>query len=312
MRRSLTALPLLLAACLGPGDSAMLNEEQQFDLYSTTAQYLYEDGRLIKAQDQAVKALEIEPDDEPMRRMIGWIRLRMGKNEDLIIAEQFFRALFDDGDDGNATLLGLGTACERLGLAYDEASRSSEKSEREREKNAKRAVAYWAEAREHYERTLTEGEGDTRAMNGLQRVTALQGDLASSLAWSERLLVRAEENLLAWRAMLENSNLSTNDEEVIRKSEREAIDLSVNTHLFAASLLQRTGGLRKAVEHLDETLAHRPDLAEAYSRRAQLRAKLGQNTGAISDIDQYLRLSKHDIDHPDIQAAFDLRRELDG
>ncbi|MEX1024931.1 MAG: tetratricopeptide repeat protein [Planctomycetota bacterium] len=307
-------LPLSLSICLGgcASNKTEIDKEQQLDLYATTAQYLYEDGKLVRAQDQAVKALAIDPDNIPMRRMIGWIRLRLGKNQDLIIAEQFFRELVRDGDDGNAALLGLATAHERLGLAYDENSRAEGISEDERERRQAEARKRWQESRELYERTLSKGEGDTRAMNGLQRVTALLGDLPASLAWSERLLQRAEQNLAAWRRMLENQDLSTTDEDVIRSSETEAITLAVNTHLFAASLLNQLGRPKDAIAHLDAVLAHEPDMAQVYSRRAQLRADLGEKAAAIRDIERYIRLSPHDLDHPDIQAAFELRRGLGG
>ena len=71
----LCCLPLLLTgACLGPPrGEEIFDEEQQLELYVTTATYLYEDDSLDRALEQAVKALEIEPDHIPMRRMVGWI-----------------------------------------------------------------------------------------------------------------------------------------------------------------------------------------------------------------------------------------------
>ena len=100
------------------------SKEQKLELYTTTATYLYEDGDLDRAQEQAVKALEVEPEDRAMRRMIGWIRLRKNGNEDLILAERFFRDLMRDGDDNENTVLGLAITCERMGKAYDDVSRA--------------------------------------------------------------------------------------------------------------------------------------------------------------------------------------------
>ena len=96
----------------------------------TTATYLYQDGSLLRAQDQAVKALELDPENRPMRRMVGWIRLRMGTTEDLLMAERFFEDLYADGDKDAPVLLGLATAEERLGVAHDEAARAIASGER--------------------------------------------------------------------------------------------------------------------------------------------------------------------------------------
>src|SRR6185503_4750023 len=127
---------------LGPGALACANtyqkkieptKEQKVELYSTTATFLYEDGDLDRAQEQAVKTLEVDPSHRAMRRMIGWIRLRKASNEDLLIAERFFRDLLKDGDENENTALGLAITCERLGKAYDEVSRSIASGEREPE-----------------------------------------------------------------------------------------------------------------------------------------------------------------------------------
>src|SRR5262245_4967693 len=125
LRPALLALSLSGLACYHTYQKHVEpTDEQKHELYSTTATYLYEDGELERAQEQAVKALEVEPDDPVMRRMIGWIRLRKKGNDDLILAERFFRDLIKDGDLNDNTLLGLAIACERLGKAYDEVGRA--------------------------------------------------------------------------------------------------------------------------------------------------------------------------------------------
>ena len=118
------ALPLfaLLGAC-NSTDEPEVDTEKQLELYMTTATYLYQDGSLLRAQDQAVKALEIDPENRPMRRMTGWIRLRMGGTEDLLIAERFFEDLEQDGDKDAPVLLGLATAEERLARLLDTRAR---------------------------------------------------------------------------------------------------------------------------------------------------------------------------------------------
>ncbi|HEX6882529.1 MAG TPA: tetratricopeptide repeat protein [Planctomycetota bacterium] len=295
--------------------------EQRFDLYSTTATYLYEDGDLEKAQEQAVKALEAMPGDRTMRRMIGWIRLRKSGNEDLILAERFFDDLIKEGDDNENTRLGLAITCERMGKAYDDVARALASGEREPEKGVDReraardlsakARAYWDESIRLCEGMLPGGEGNTNAMNALQRVYALTGEYEKSLAWSAKLLARTDSELATWRRLLREANLSGDEERLYRKNERAAADLQTDTHVFAATLLFRLQRYDEALGHLDALVNASPDLAQAYSLRGQLRARVGQYEGAIADLDRYLALSDAPFEHPDVQRAFDLRADAE-
>src|SRR5262245_50113095 len=138
LRPLLLGLVLLTPGCfltyLGPNTTHKKVEpsnDQKLELYTTTATFLYEDNELDRAQEQAVKALEVDPKHRAMRRMIGWIRLRKNGNDDLILAERFFRDLIKDGDENENTILGLGITCERLGKAYDDVARALESGERE-------------------------------------------------------------------------------------------------------------------------------------------------------------------------------------
>lgn len=314
---ALAVLSSIFVGCRGVREEQVFDEEAQLELYVTTATYLYEDGSLVRAQDQAVKALELDPENKAMRRMIGWIRLRQGSVEDLIIAERFFRDLLEEDDDSAATLLGLATTLERKGLGYDQAARAIAAGERpppegtsvedEARLLAKKSLDAWHESLELYERTLVEGEGSTRTMNGLQRVHALLGGYEESLSWSDKLLARSTAELEDWQRMLQAEDLSEDEEALLRTNEEEATTLQVDTLLFRATLLQRLGRRDEAAEHLDRVIALRPEVAQLYSRRAQLLAELGEFQRAIEDIDHFLKLSSEPFDHPDVQRAFDLR-----
>ncbi len=308
-----------LGSCRGAYQSTELDPEAQLEIYVTTATYLYEDGSLVRAQDQAVKALVLDPENVAMRRMIGWIRVRLGKNEDLVIAESFFRKLMREGDESNATLLGMATTLERLGLAYDKTSRAYARGERRPEDGvpvetrtrelAKKARDHWADSLEFYERTLEAGEGSTNAMNGLQRVHALLGQYDESLAWSSELLRRSSEELGVWERMLTSEELTEKEEKLFQTNAAMAYRLQHETHLFAATLLQEIGRDLEAIPHMDAVIVASPDLAEAYSQRGQLYARLGENERAITDLDRYLELSEKAFEHPQIQQAFDIRKE---
>ncbi len=297
------------------------SDDQKLELYSTTATYLYEDGELENAQEQAVKALEIDPQHRAMRRMIGWIRLRLGKHEDLIIAERFFRDLIHDGDDNENTRLGLAITCERLGKAYDDVSRAVAAGEREpsqgraREEEARelatKARAYWQEGIGLLEKSLASGEGTTNSMNALQRLHALAGHYDESLAWSARLLERTDKELVAWRGMLQQRDLTEREDKLFRDNERAAARLQAETHLFVATLLFRLGRYEEAIPHLDSVVRDAPEMATAYSIRGQLNSRAGRYAEAIQDLDRYLALSDAPFEHPDVRRAFELRAECE-
>ncbi len=321
---ALLVLPLLggLGGCRNTYQKRVEpSKEQKLELYTTTATYLYEDDQLESAQEQAVKALEIDPEHRPMRRMIGWIRLRSGKNEDLILAERFFRDLIRDGDDNENTRLGLAITCERLGRKYDDVSRALVAGEREPTRGqdrdeearalAEKARGYWAEGIRLLEKSLASGEGTTNAMNALQRLHALSGHYEESLQWSARLLERTEEERASWSKMLQQSDLTETEETLFRTNERKASELQTDTHIFAATLLYRLQRYEEALPHLDAVVRDSPELPQAYSLRGQLHSRVGRYEDAIQDFDRYLALSDAPYESPDVQRAFELRTECE-
>jgi tetratricopeptide (TPR) repeat protein len=318
----LLAVLALLGACKHTYQKEVeASPERKLELYATTATYLYEDGDLLRAQEQAVKALEVDPEHRAMRRMVGWIRLRLGKHEDLILAERFFRDLVRDGDQNENTTLGLAIACERLGKAYDDVARALEAGERqptssrpataEAAELSGKAHAYWREGVQLCDRILGAGEGNTNAMNALQRLHALLGDYEQSLTWSARLLERTAAELESWRRLLREADLTSSEEHLYRKNERIAMDLRRDTRVFAATLLFRLQRYDEALAHLDAIVLDSPELAEAYGMRGQVRARSGQYEGALADLDRYLALSDAPYEHPDVQRAFALRAEVE-
>jgi len=302
------SLTSLLAACQsGAPKVEERTPEEMLELYATTATYLYEDGALTRAQDQAVKALAVDPKHQPMRRMVGWIRLRMGSVEDLLIADDIFRRLLRDMDRSVPVLLGLGTACERLGIAYREAGAAADPGA----PPVPRSGELWREAVELFEENLVNREGSTQSMNGLQRVHALLGNYDESLTWTARVLDRCKSEVSEWRRLLTAEDLTKKEEALFLENEAGAVALQGETHLFAASLEEKLGRTEAALAHMNMVIELRPDLPQAYSRRAQLRERAGQHLDAIADIDRFMGMSKASFEDPEIQSAFDLRRRCE-
>jgi len=296
-------------------------KEQKLDLYTTTATYLYEGDDLLRAQEQAVKALEIDSDNETMRRMIGWIRLRLGSEEDVRYAEIFFRELVKDGDQNPATILGLAVSCERIGNVHDSYARAIEAGKQQPTDNRtpEQVALYhhevangrWNEAITHIEGILQKDEGSTAAMNALQRLYAATESFEESLSWSEKLLERSDEELATWRRMLTSEHLTPEEEAFFRDNESRAHQLRTQTHIFAATLLYKQDRPQDALNHLDLVVKETPQMAHAHSMRAQMLYKLGEYKLAISDLDRFLSLSDSPNDHPDVRQAFELRSKCE-
>lgn len=314
-------LSLLLPGCGGLPNSSEnqkeMSEESRIELFASTANYHYEDDQLDRAQSQAVKVLELDPWHKPMRRMVGWIRVRMGSNADLLVAKDFFEELRREGDENQSTILGMATTLERLGVAYAEAAERVARGEqlpddglakkKSADKLKQHSIELWDESIETYLETIVEGEGPLTAINGLQRVHALLGNLETSLDYSVQLLKASQEECDWYRSRLTQGELNIEEELLYRENERIAEDLQTQTHLFAATILHDLGRESEALVHLNQVIEIFPDMAQAYSRRAQLRASEGQYAGAIADLDRFIGLSKESSEHPDVVYAFDLR-----
>ncbi len=113
-----------------------------------------------------------------------------------------------------------------------------------------------------------------------------------------------------WEQSLVRPEISADEEARFRKLARVQADLEVSIHLHLASLQHKHEHDQQSVEHLDSVIQLRPDLPEAYSRRAESRMALAQYELAQADIDTFLRLSTgRSSNDPDIKRAYQLHSE---
>ena len=306
--RHLLAIVLLAQAALGCLSDDKTDPDQQLALHRECALRYYDEGDLLRAEDQVDRGLEIAPRDDQLRLMKGWIRQRRGTPEDIYVAEQVFRELAP-GRDYRA-LLGLGEALERKGVLYWEAAdavdEADEKAVAHEEGLRGKARAAWEESIEFYGKTLERKPGAQQALNGLQRVHALRGELEEALAWSEKLLLQSAGETAFWEKQLERPELSAAEEDRLRSLLLQSRDLAAGTHLQASTLLVGLERREEALEHVDRALELDPEAAECHSRRAQLLHALGRPVEAIASLESYLRLSEESFDHPDVARALDL------
>ncbi len=319
-RAALSGLALLLAAACVSSRPEGPDPEQIADMHTELALRYYDLDDLARAEQQALKGLEVEPDNRPLRLMVGWIRLRYGTRDDILIAEGIFRQLLEEKDDDYRIWLGLADALERKGVLFREAGEDMASGQRDptepgrRNEEARnlllRADENWRESISAYEETLSRKSEDLKAMNGLQRVYALLDSPEESLLWSSRVLEVSDRELDFWDQQLQRPDLTAGEEERLRALRQDAVELQVATHLSAATIQRRLGRLEDALASLDALLA-REELADAYGMRAQLLRDLGRHEEAIQSIDEFLRLSEKEFDHPDIRRAYSLRSECE-
>jgi len=291
---------------------------KMLEMYREQALGYYEQRSYLQAEDQIRKGLDIRPDDDQLKLMLGWCRQMRGTRDDLLVAERVFRDLAPRKDF--RALLGLAECLERKGVLYvesaaaiDAGERSTDASDPQARAKELRASAndYWNEALVHYQAVLAAKPSEGQAMNGLQRTFALLGRPEDSLIWADKLLAQSASEAEFWRKQLERTDLRADEEARLRGRLLDSSDLTVATHYSAASLLVKLGRKAEAAAHLDEVVLLVPEDPNAYSRRAQVLFELGRFEEARANLDDFLRLSGLDFDHPDVQRAYQLQADCD-
>ncbi len=320
LRRALGASTLLVlalaSACTitpkGPDPVKML------EMYREQALGYYEAGQLPQAEDQIRKGLDLSPQDDQLKLMLGWCRQRRGTRDDLDVAERVFRDLAPRKD--YRALLGLAECLERKGLLYSESAKKLEsgKAETESADPKKRAQEldddakkFWTESLTHYQSVLALKPTESQALNGLHRTYALLGLTADSLEWAQRLLIQTDAELEFWKQQLKRTDLRADEELRLRARLSGTRELTVATHFSAAALLVKLGRKTEAAGHLDLVVLLAPDTSAAYSRRAQLLFDLGRFEEARANLDDFLRLTDLPFEHADVRRAFQTKEECD-
>jgi tetratricopeptide (TPR) repeat protein len=316
--RSLALGALLALGACHSDEPKKPDPEKLLEVHREAALQYFDQGELLRAQDQVMRGLDIQPDDAQLKLMLGWILQRKGTPKDVLDAERVFRDLAPEKD--YRALLGLAESLERKGLLYAEAADAVESGSRTTEapdptkrvaELRKEAQDYWSESVVHYQTTLAQRPSEGKAKNGLQRVYALLGQSEKSLEWAQQLLEQTGAEIEFWKKQLQRPDLTARDEDRLRSLLKASAGLEVETHIHSSTLLLELGRKDEAVAHLDKVLALAPERADGYSRRAQILFELGRFEEAIADIDEFLRLSNLDFEHPDIRRAYQLRSDCE-
>lgn len=309
---------LLLAACSSSGSRSLSADERAklLEIHTESAQQYLNMGDLDRAEGQVEKGLALEQDHRQLRLILGKTLLKRGGANDLLRAEKVFRSL---GDGDFQVEVGLGATLERLAVLHRESAvairdgrrltQAADPEARTRELESQ-AQTYLVEAQACFTRSLEHKQDNIDGLNGLVRVYALRGERERSLEQAEKLAHLLREDRRFWEASLLRPEISADEEARFRKLARAQSEIEIATRLHASVLLHELGREAPAIVHLDGVIELKPELAEAYSRRAESRMQLGQYQEANADLEAFLRLSRgKKSDDPEIKRAYSLMSE---
>lgn len=318
-RLAFGCLAVVAVACSSSKkDGTELTKDQKLGLYLENAIYYLELGDIDRAQFQAEKALELDPDNERFQLIYGRTNVMRGTAPSIEEALRVLEAKPDIAD--YRWQMTFGAALERKGLLFDEAARGVRDGERatpaadraaRADELAAEARKLWADSRTRYERALGLRTGETEALNGLVRTTALLEQFDASVSWSAELIASIRDSQALAEKQLEAPDITAEEEARLRDNMRKNREFEVNTRLHRATVLRRLGRPSDAVRELEEVIALEPELAQPHSMRGQLLMDLGEYVKARAAFARFLQQTDLPFDDAQVRRAFDLQEECD-
>lgn len=311
----LVGLCLTTACSSGPKER---DPEELFTLYRESGFFYWQSEDFDRAEGQFDRALEIHPEDFSCNLFKANLDLLKGKTENLLAAQARFLSLENQADF--RVQLGLGQARERLGLAYQDAAGEIAAGKRKTKapdpaarviELQSMAETAWKDSLANYEATLKVKPNLADAVNGMQRVHALRGDLENALVWTNRLIDLVEIDLNYYQSQLARIGVTETEESNLRASMENSNTLAKETYLFGASLLRELGRPEAELEYLLRAIDIDPNAANSWSRRAQAEMALNEYEEAIYSLDRFLALSTQAFESADVQRAYELREKCE-
>ena len=268
-----------------------------------------------QAQDQAMKGLELDKDHFLLRLYLGRALLNRGDLDSILKSVYTLERLDSDGDF--RVPLTLAAALERKGVAYSDGALAIESGMRfteapdpkaKAEEMRETAAKAFVRSKKQYEEALKMQPTDTEVLNGLVRVTALQGAYEESVTWCNAIIRITSDDRRFWEERRDRTEISPQEERRMTKNIQELDRLEMAIHLHAATI--QKGKLRRpedALKSLDAIVAFDPGVPEIHSQRGGLLVELNRYEEAIAALDKFLSMTPHDFKHPDVKRAMQLR-----
>lgn len=322
------ALLLAVAAALLPACASGPNadERARIEDYFTRGSTYYAAGRYPQAYDQAMRALELDPDEGRLNLLAGRALLMQRSLKSVAAALPYLEKAADEMDNYKApyalaefhfrygSLLFEFASQQRLDYenfpdvdARLQARRLKENAEREQtaRRHFRDARALLEEVREEVPQDL-----DTLEMLG-QCCALLDDDDGAQEALGEALKLLAESRQYKNLVLGTDGNLSLDEEARIRRDLAGDIRREVAIHYLLSGLHRRANRPRLEEQAYDSILALTPSENAARFSRAEVRYELGRLAEAAADMRMFISSTKLGPDSEVVQRAIAIVHEFE-
>jgi len=316
-------------------------DQRQLEVRRDAAQTYYDTGDLVRAENSARQALQVDPSDLKTLTILGMTRTRAGWHGDLVALDDAI-ATFEkaEGEGGKKTFqvqLGHGMARGARAREYLRRAESLEPTApttagfgaepgapdtgEQRGTPAERAL--WAKRYRDgaavdldiaEERLLAAHESQPAypdVLEHLQSLYSLRNDPDRSLEWGRKAVELAEAGRKEKKKILERTGRSGALEDAARADVRRFDVREANSRSLMALMLWRKGDAATAATELDRVLALEPDRVEDYYNRAICRQTAGAFADARHDLETFLRRSTLPPSAPMVRDAWNRIAECD-
>ena len=313
MRTPILALLMLLAGACSSNKPRELSTEEQLGIYLENALRYYELRDLERTENQCLRGLKLDPDNERFLLILGKVYLIRGQTEDILRALAIFEK--HPNQDDWRIHLGKAEAHERLSILESDAADAIASGARYTDKDPEeRAAELRKSSAEHLDQAIQDylaaeqiHDGEINAVNGLIRTYALSGNYEESLRWGNTLIEVLQASSKLRRVELEDVGITASRERELTAAVRRNSDMIIKVRFHRATLLHEMGRDQEAVDELGLILSLDPEVSQAYSQRAQLLLALGQPLQARESIEKFIKLeAARPFDDPEIRRAYEL------
>lgn len=282
--------------------------------YQESAQRFYTGGRFEQAIVQAQRMLTLDPGNEEAIAILAWSHLYLDQRDDIWKSEQYFQELgggIFSKTDRNATL-GHGLALRRQGDFLAVAAAQLEKEGHndsakaaEASKRAEQSKTRYAAAVEKLEKAYKLDPEATDALDALQQIYALQGAYEKSLGFGKKFVDAASQSRPFWEKQLMRTDISADEERLVRSKIETNRRREAGSRSLLASCYFKQQRYADALLELDSLLQIDSERTEEYFNRALCREKVGDLSGAIADMEAFLKKTPLGFESPQVRKAYD-------
>ncbi|RMH05375.1 MAG: hypothetical protein D6702_00330 [Planctomycetota bacterium] len=313
--------PLLLPACGG----LTAEEEQLLEDFRARATQYYDANDLGRAEQQALRGLQIDPDHPVLNHIMGRTLLKYQDARHVAAARKYLEKAYEL-DPQYKTAYSLGEC--RLRLAEFRVARAVALDERAAELGPDEVEAR-AELADRAERLRADSVEDLAAAEKYLGI-ALEAD--PSNVWALRLLAntyahqdRPEDALHALERLIEELRASRRwknerlalealplvEEQSLRQRVREDIEMEIEARGLAAAIHKAAQRYAESAEQLSEILKLDPSRVQEYYNRGLCRYWLGDLAGAHADMREFLRRTDLEFGAEEVERALNIVSEYE-